>query len=337
MRSGKSTQVHSAKEQAKIDRLLAKKRKEEEEKVKKKEEGLKRKLQEERQQMEKEVQEKESAMKEKERMMMEELKAIEEEEEVEEEGEKLERRSGQQRQEQAESSQMGGIQMCQLEARDWLGQFGFREELPAESELEKEVFLKLLSEEHDEVEKRLLVEERRADLHNRMLLEKRKMFDEKKKMKEEGERLRKLLQEQKGKQVAVEERLTLLIDTLLDTNDQPVVLHQTVNKVEAQQREFVDIWNNFLNNASSQIDSQVRCYVELLDEALCQKLKDPAVLKQLKIGGGIGDRGDDGDNGDRKRKGVKKEKDGETKEARQKMKVKLPWTYNGNKEKNSFH
>ncbi|GBG71633.1 hypothetical protein CBR_g9049 [Chara braunii] len=83
---------------------------------------------------------------------------------------------------------------------DWLGQFGFREELPAESEEEKEAFFKLLSEVKDEAEKRLLVEERRAGLHNRMLLEKRREFDEKKKMKEEGERLWKLLQEQKGKQ-----------------------------------------------------------------------------------------------------------------------------------------
>ncbi|GBG61746.1 hypothetical protein CBR_g23260 [Chara braunii] len=211
-----------------------------------------------------------------------------------------------------------------LEAMDWLGQFGFREELPAESEEEKEAFLKLLFEVKDEAEKWLLVEEKRASLHNRMLLKRRKESDEKKKMKEQGERLRQMLQEQKGKQVAIEERLTLLTDTLLHTNEQLVVLHQTVTKAEAQQGEFANTWNNFLNNASPQIDLRVRNYVEQLDEALCQRLKDPAAIKQLKIGGGGGDGGDDGDDEDKKGKVPKKEKDSEEEESRQKMKLLQP-------------
>ncbi|GBG80903.1 hypothetical protein CBR_g31459 [Chara braunii] len=133
MRSGKSTQVHSAEEQAEIDRWLAEKRKEKEEKRKKKEEEVKKKLQEEKQQME-EVQEKERAMKEKERRLLEELMAIEEEEQEEEDAQRLERRRGGLQQEQAESNQMGNIRMRQWEAMDWLGQLGLRDELPAETE-----------------------------------------------------------------------------------------------------------------------------------------------------------------------------------------------------------
>ncbi|GBG74390.1 hypothetical protein CBR_g18801 [Chara braunii] len=146
----KSTQGSTTEEQAEIERRLAEKKKEKEERKRKEEEEVKKKLLEEKEKMEKE-------MKEKERKIMEELKEDEEEEEEEEKdvGDRLERRRIQPQEAKGESSHAGEIRLLQLEAIDWMGQFGYQTEMPKETEEEKNAFVLKMSAAADQEERDL--------------------------------------------------------------------------------------------------------------------------------------------------------------------------------------
>ncbi|GBG79806.1 hypothetical protein CBR_g30069 [Chara braunii] len=282
-----------------VDRRMAEKQKEKEQKKKQKEEEVK-KMKEEREKLEKEI-------KEKERKLREELKAVEEEEEEEEEEYEDAERLQRCQTERGESSRTSGIAI-ELEAMNWLDQFGCRTPMYVETEEEKNAFVELLAATDDPKEKDLLIQEKKVELNNKMVAAKRQEFEEKKKLKEEGERLQKQLQEQKGQEQkpATNDRLFLPTDTLLHTNQQLAALTNNVQKLENHQFEFEGVWN-FLQRSAQKVDRHIITCIEKLDEQLVKRLSDPAVAKKI-LGGGGGDGGDgdeDGGDGDKKGKGAK--------------------------------
>ncbi|GBG80299.1 hypothetical protein CBR_g30667 [Chara braunii] len=214
--------------------------------------------------------------------------------------------------------------------------FGYQTEMPEATKEEKNAFVIKMAPATNQGEMDSLVEEKRIQLNNRLVAAKRQEYYDKKRMKEEGERLQALLKEQKGKQAATKEWLALMTDTLLNTNEELGALHQSISRLELHQGEFEGTWNNFMRTASHQIDDRIIEYIKQLDKALVKKITDPAVVRKLKLSGGGGDGGGDGDDGNKK-KAPKKEGDSEAEESRLKMRVKLPWMYNGKKEEIIFH
>ncbi|GBG84773.1 hypothetical protein CBR_g39150 [Chara braunii] len=203
-------------------------------------------------------------------------------------------------------------------------------------EEERDIFVaKLASSTPDPAEKEILLQEKKAELHNKMVAAKRQEFEEKKRLKEMGERFQQQLQEQKEKQAVADERLSLLTDTLLHTNKQLAALSKQVQKVEHHQFVFEGVWDSFLQRSAQEVDKHIIACVEKLDEQISKRLSNAAVVKKLVAGGG-GDGGDgdgDGGDGDKKKKGVQQE---EIEEVR-KIKVKVPWTYTGKKEESVLH
>ncbi|GBG84009.1 hypothetical protein CBR_g37883 [Chara braunii] len=220
---------------------------------------------------------------------------------------------------------------------NWLDQYGYRTPMYVGSEEDKNAFVELLAATEDPTEKELFIQEKKSELSNKMVAAKRQEFDEKKRPEEEGERLQRQLQEQKAQEQkpAIDDRLSLITDTLLHTNQQLAALTKNVQGLEQHQFEFEGVWNNFLQRSSQQIDKHIVTCIESLDEQLAKRLADPAVAKKI-LGGGGGGGGDgdgDGGDGDRKGKGMKQEETGDVR----KIKVKIPWTYTGKKDESVLH
>ncbi|GBG86330.1 hypothetical protein CBR_g41323 [Chara braunii] len=246
-----------------------------------------------------------------ERKLEEELKAVEEEEEDEEEeeeenGERLYRRQA----ERGESSRPSGITL-QPANMNWLDQYGYRTPMYVESEEDKNAFVELLAATEDPTEKELRIQEKKAELSNKMVAAKRRVRRKEKTEGKEGERPQRQLQEQKAQEQrpAIDDRRSLVTDTLLHTNQQLAVLTKNVQGLEQHRFEFERVWNHFLQISAQEMDKHIVTCIESLDEQLAKRLADPAVAKKI-LGGGGGGGGDgngDGGDGDRKGKRVKQE------------------------------
>ncbi|GBG61717.1 hypothetical protein CBR_g23232 [Chara braunii] len=323
LRSGTITLGPTPAEQAEIDRRLAKKKKEKKAKKKQKEEEAKKKLKE---KMEKELEE--------------ELKSIqqEEEEEEQEEGETLERRH---RLDLPESSHTAADRLP-VEPLDWAGRYSYTSEPLRASEEERDVFVARLATVTDLAEQNLMLEEKRAELHNRLLATKRQELEEKKRLQAEGEKLQKALEAKKDKPFATDEQLALLREAVLNTRQEMALMHQTLQKVESletHRSEFETVWNNFLEKSAKDVDQHIQTYIKALDEHITKTFTPEVIEKIVKgAGGGGGDGGDDDDDdkkgkGDPDRKGRLPQEVGKV----GKIKLKLPWTYNEKKDESVLH
>ncbi|GBG72958.1 hypothetical protein CBR_g12677 [Chara braunii] len=263
-RSGTVTLGPTPTEQAEIDRRLVEKKKEKEAKKKQKEEEAKKKLKE---KMEKELEE--------------ELKSIQEEEEEEEqeEGETLERR----RRLDIPESTDAAANRLPVEPLDWAGQYSYTSEPLRESEEERDVFIARLSTVTDLAERNLMLEEKRADLHNKLLAAKRQELEEKKRLQAEGEKLQKELEAQKDKPPATDEQLALLREAVLNTRQEMVLMHRTLQKVETHRSEFETVWNNLLEKSAKDVDQHIQTYIRALDEHIT-KTFTPEVIEKLSRG-----------------------------------------------------
>ncbi|GBG92646.1 hypothetical protein CBR_g56611 [Chara braunii] len=117
------------------------------------------------------------------------------------------------------------------------------------------------------------------------------------------------------------------------------LMHQTLQKVETHRSEFETVWNNFLEKSAKDVDQHIQTYIKALDEQIT-KTFTPEVVEKIVKGarGGGGDGGDDGDDdnkgkGDPDRKGKLPQEVGKV----SKIKLKLPWTYNGKKDESVLH
>ncbi|GBG92096.1 hypothetical protein CBR_g54351 [Chara braunii] len=159
----------------------------------------------------------------------------------------------------------------------------------------------------DQREKDLMLEEKRPELHAKMLAAKRRALDERKRLQAEGTRLHRELQEQKDKQAATEEKLALLTETVLHTKQELEAMNKTLQKVESHQYEFEGVWSTFLQKFAKDVDMHIQSYVAKLDNHITQTFT-PAVIEKViqgsgAGGGGGGDGDGDGGDGDKKRKG----------------------------------
>ncbi|GBG91302.1 hypothetical protein CBR_g52188 [Chara braunii] len=276
---------------------LAEKKKEREAKKRQKEEEAKKKL-------------KEKIKKE----LEEELKSIQEEEEEEEqeEGETLERRR---RLNLRESSRTAADRLP-VEPLDWAGQYSYTSEPLHESEEERDMFVARLATVTDLAERNLMLEEKRDELHNRLLAAKRQELEEKKRLQAEGEKLQKELAAQKDKPAATDEQLALLREVVLNTIQEMTLMHRTKD-----------------------VDQHIQTYIKALEEHINKTFTPEVIDKIVKgVGGGGGDDGDDDDDdkkgkGDGDRKGKLPQEVGQV----TKIKLKLPWTYNGKKDESVLH
>ncbi|GBG79143.1 hypothetical protein CBR_g28858 [Chara braunii] len=189
----------------------------------------------------------------------------------------------------------------------------------------------------DQRERDLMLEEKRAELHAKMLAAKLQELDERKRLQVEGTRLHRELQEQKDKQAATEEKLALLTETVLHTKQELEAMNKTLQKVESHQYEFEGVWNTFLQKSAKDVDMHIQSYIAKLDNHITQTFT-PAVIEKIiqgsgAGGGGGGDGDGDGGDGDKKGKGVLREDSGDAK----KIKVKVSWTYTGKREESVLH
>ncbi|GBG93248.1 hypothetical protein CBR_g61653 [Chara braunii] len=236
------------------------------------------------------------------RELEEELKSIEEEEEQQEEGEVLERRR---RQDISESSTTTRLP---VEPLDWGSQYYYSSESLKESDEKRDTFIAKLATIKDTVERNLMLEEKRAELNRRLLGARRQEVEEKKRLQAEGYKLQKALEAQKENPSATEAQLALLREAVLNTRQDMDLMRQTLQRA--------------------------------LDEHI-NKVFTPEVVEKIVKGAG-GDGGDgDGDDDDDK-KGKKKIEDSKGQPSQEpgqtnKIKLKLPWTYNGKKEESVLH
>ncbi|GBG93037.1 hypothetical protein CBR_g58305 [Chara braunii] len=218
---------------------------------------------------------------------------------------------------------------------EWYDQYAYSSDRIQETEEERDTFLAKLASIDDQKEKDLMLEEKCAKLHSKILAAKRQELEERK-ILQIGARLQKELQEQKNKQIATEEKLALLTETVLHTKQEVATINRTLQKVETNQYEFEGIWNTFLEKFAKDVDRHIKSYIEKLDNHITQTFT-PAVIERIVkgSGGGGGDGDGDGDGrDDKKGKGVQREEG-----ARQinKIKVKIPWTYTGKKYESVLH
>ncbi|GBG77581.1 hypothetical protein CBR_g24028 [Chara braunii] len=322
MRSGTVKPGPTPAEQAKIDRRLAKKKKEKEAKKKQKEEEAKRKMKE---KMDKELEE--------------ELKSIQEEDEEEEE-EEQEERGALQRRRQLDIPESSSADRLPVEPMDWADKYYYFSEPLKESDEERDKFIAKLATVTDTVERNLLMAEKRAKLNARLLASRRQELEEKKRLQAEGEKLQKALEAQKENPSETEPQLALLKETVLNTRQDMNLMHQTLQRVEAHRVEFENVWNNFLEKAAKDVDQHVQTYIKVLDEHVT-KTVTPEVIEKIVKGAG-GDGGNEDDDGDDDKKGKNKIGDPKEKLPQEtgqvsKIKLKLPWTYNGKKEESVLH
>ncbi|GBG88349.1 hypothetical protein CBR_g47047 [Chara braunii] len=318
LKSGKIKPGPTIEEQKENDPQLAEKKKEREDKKRQKEEELKKKLKE---KMERELEE--------------EMKSIQDEEEDEEkdEGERLQRRRPI---DQPESSRTGEVRLPLVPPLDWANQHGYSSDQLQESEEERDVFIAKLGTIADKAERDLLLEEKRNELHTKLLAAQRQELEEKKRLQTEGEKLQTALEAQKGKETAADEQLTLLRESLLQTRKEMAAMNRTLQKVETHQTEFENVWNTFLHKSAQDVDRHIQSYIVKLDEHITTTFTPKVIERIVKgAGGGGGDGGDDGDDGDKKKKGVQREEGDGGKV--NKIQLKLPWTYNGKKEESVLH
>ncbi|GBG60641.1 hypothetical protein CBR_g8661 [Chara braunii] len=271
-------------EEAEIDRRQAEKKKEKEDKKRQNEEGIKKKAQMEEEKFKREMKKK------LEQQLKEELQTIEEEEEGDEGAERLiRRRAG-----RGESSQMG--EGLNVKPAEWYDQYAYSSDRIQETDEERDTFIAKLTSIDDQKEKDLMLEEKRAELHSKMLAAKRQELEERKRLQIEGARLQKELQEQKNKQIATEEKLALLTETVLHTKQEVAAINRTLQKVETNQYKFEGIWNTFLEKSAEDVDQHVKSYIEKLDNHITQTFT-PAVIERIVkgSGGGGGDGDGDGD------------------------------------------
>ncbi|GBG84869.1 hypothetical protein CBR_g39244 [Chara braunii] len=322
MRSGTVKPGPTPAEQAEIDRRLAEKKKEKEAKKKQREEEARKKMKE---KMDKELEE--------------ELKSIEEEEEEEEEeeqeeGEVLERHR---RQDIPESSTTTRLP---VEPLDWGSRYYYSSEPLKETDEERDTFIAKFATVTDAVERNLMLEEKRFELNRRLLAARRQEVEEKKKLHAEGEKLQKALEAQKESPSETEAQLALLRETVLNTRQDMKLMHQTLQRVEAHRVEFENVCNNFVEKSAKDVDQHVQTYIQTLDEHINKVFTPEVIEKIMKGGGGREDDGDDDDDGDKKgnRKiGDPKEKLLQETGQVNKIKLKLPWTYNGKKDESVLH
>ncbi|GBG77554.1 hypothetical protein CBR_g24000 [Chara braunii] len=167
-----------------------------------------------------------------------------------------------------ESSQASQLQFHQEDTRKWMEQFGFRTEMPTnEAKQEREEFAAKL-EAIDHKERGLLIS--RKD--QRFLTQKRKDFEEKKRLKEEGEALQQRLREQRGKEGDSKETLTLMTDALLHTTQELTSLHCIVGKIKHHQEEFQGRWNNFISASAHKIDDKTSNYTAQSEDIFTKKI-----------------------------------------------------------------
>ncbi|GBG68941.1 hypothetical protein CBR_g3640 [Chara braunii] len=220
--------ISAAAEEAQIAEKLREQRERKEAKKKQEEEDLKNKLEEEKVKMEEEMKRKEEEMKK--QMEAEEEDGDEEEEEGEEEEEEERSLVRREKGDGAESGQASHLQIHQGGEGEWMERFGFRSEMPDEDEKEKQEFEARLEKAEPE-ERGLLIAERDNLLHQRLLSQKRREIEEKKKLREEGEALQRRLKEQRGKETDTKEALTLMTDALED-----IFTNKLVNTIAAIKR-----------------------------------------------------------------------------------------------------
>ncbi|GBG60689.1 hypothetical protein CBR_g12425 [Chara braunii] len=117
-------------------------------------------------------------------------------------------------------------------------------------------------------------------------------------------------------------------------------MRQTLQRVETHRVEFENVWNNFVEKSAKDVDQHVQTYILVLDEHI-NKVFTPEVVEKIVKGAG-GDGGDGGGDGDDDEKGKKKIEDLKGQPSQEpgqtnKIKLKLPWTYNGKKEESVLH
>ncbi|GBG60404.1 hypothetical protein CBR_g5581 [Chara braunii] len=317
MRSGTVKPGPTPAEQAEIDRRLADKKKEKEAKKKQKEEEARKKMKE---KMERELEE--------------ELKSIEESEvEEQEEEQTLQRR----RQDIPESSTTTRLH---VEPLDWGSRYYYSSEPLKETDEERDTFITKLATVTDAVERNLMLEEKRSKLNRRLLAARRQEVEEKKKLHAKGEKLQKALEAQKESPSETEAQLALLRETVLNTRQDMKLMHQTLQRVEAHRVEFENVWNNFVEKSAKDVDQHVQTNIQALDEHINKVFTPEVVEKIVKGAGGNGGDGDGDDDDDKKGKrkvGDPKEKLPQETGQVNKIKIKLPWTYNGTKEESVLH
>ncbi|GBG90737.1 hypothetical protein CBR_g51244 [Chara braunii] len=262
-------------------------------------------------------------------------KQKEEEEEVEQEEEQT-----LQRRRHVNIPESSTANRLPVEPLNWADQYYYSNEILKESEEERDLFLAKLATVNDTVERNLMMEEKKAELNNKLLATRRQEIDEKKRLQAEGEKLQKALEEQKDKPSATEEQLALLREAVLNTRQDMNLMRQTLQRVETHRVEFETIWNNFLEKSAKDMDHHVQTYIQVLDDHVT-KTFTPEVVERIVKGDG-GDGGDGDDDGDRDRKEKKKIGDPKEKLPQEsgqvsKIKLKLPWTYNGKKEESVLH
>ncbi|GBG91783.1 hypothetical protein CBR_g53672 [Chara braunii] len=235
--------------------------------------------------------------------------------------------------ERGETSQTAGE--LDVKPLDWYGQYAYSSDRLEETKEERDVFVARLATITDQKERDLMLEEKRAELHNKMLAAKRQELDERKRLQSEGARL---LQAQKDKQAATEEKLALLTEAVLHTKQEVAAMNRTLQKVEMHQYEFEGVWNTFLQKSVKDVDLHIQSYIQKLDNHITETFTPVVIDKIIRGsgagGGGGGDGDGDGGDGDRKGKGVLR--DDKNTDVR-KIKVKVSWTYTGKKEESVLH
>ncbi|GBG61042.1 hypothetical protein CBR_g18637 [Chara braunii] len=111
------------------------------------------------------------------------------------------------------------------------------------------------------------------------------------------------------------------------------------HRVETHRVEFETVWNNFLEKSAKDVDQHVQTYIRALDGHVTKTFTPEVTEKIVKgAGGGGGDGDDDGDDDKKgKRDGDSKGKLPQETGQVSKIKLKLPWTYNGKKEESVLH
>ncbi|GBG72699.1 hypothetical protein CBR_g12266 [Chara braunii] len=318
MRSGTVKPGPTPAEQAEIDRKLAEKKKEREAKKKQKKEEARKKMKE---KMDRELEE--------------ELKSTQEEEEEEqEEVETLVRRRP------IDIPESSTAQRLPVEPLNWADQYYYSSEILKESEEERDVFIAKLATVTDTVEPNLMMAEKRVELNNKLLAARRQEVNEKKRLQAEGEKLQKALEAQKENPSETEAQLALLREAVLNTRQDMDLMRQTLQRVETHRVEFETVWNNFLEKSAKDVDHHVQTYIQALDDHVSKTFTPEVIEKIVKGAGGDGGDGDgdgDGDKKGKKKIGDPKEKLPQETGQGNKIKLKLPWTYNGKKEESVLH
>ncbi|GBG91378.1 hypothetical protein CBR_g52265 [Chara braunii] len=118
------------------------------------------------------------------------------------------------------------------------------------------------------------------------------------------------------------------------------LMRLTLQRVETHRVEFENVWNNFLEKSAKDVDHHVQKYIQVLDDHVTKTFTPEVVERIVKGAGGDGGDGDGDDDDDKK--GEKKIGDPTEKLPQEtgqvnKIKLKLPWTYNGKKKESVLH